>query len=198
MSSFRPKKRKNYQPRKFYKINHYITAPEIRLLDEHGKQIGVISLNQARQQAQENGLDLVEINGKAQPPVVKMISFSKFKYQESKKLKSEKKGIKGGTLKEVQMSPFIGENDYQIRVNRSRKFLTTGNKVKLSIKFQGRQLAHKEFGHDLVKRFIDDLQDYATPEGAAKFIGRRLLVTFTPAKKKVIDNNEKSKQETKN
>jgi translation initiation factor IF-3 len=193
LSSFRSKKRKNKQPRKFYKINHYITAPQVRLLDEQGKQIGVISINEARQQARENELDLVEINGKAQPPVVKMISFSKFRYQESKKLKAEKRGIKGGTLKEVQMSPFIGENDYQIRINRSKKFLTTGNKVKLSIKFQGRQVVHKEFGHDLAKRFTSDLQDHGTPEGEAKLIGKRLFMTFTPSKQKVKDSNEKTK-----
>lgn len=193
MSSFRSKRNKNRTKRKFYKINHYINAPTVRLLDETGKQIGVVDIGKARQQAQETGLDLVEINGKAQPPVIKLISFSKFKYQESKKQKLEKKGIKGGTLKEIQMSPFIGENDYQIRLNRSKKFLTTGNKIKLSIKFQGRQVIHKEFGHELVERYKNDLQDYANPEGSVKLVGKRLFMTFTPSKKKVITKNEKNK-----
>lgn len=193
MSSFRPKRNKNRTKRKFYKINHYISAPTIRLLDEYGKQIGVMDIAQARQQAQETGLDLVEINGKAQPPVIKIIDFSKFRYQEAKKLKSEKKGIKGGTLKEIQMSPFIGENDYQIRISRSKKFLTTGNKIKLSIKFQGRQVIHKEFGHKLVERFKNDIQDYAVPEGSPKLVGKRIFITFTPSKKKVLSKNEKTK-----
>jgi translation initiation factor IF-3 len=95
-----------------------------------------MSISEARNMSQESGLDLIEINGNAVPPVIKLISFSKFKYQEAKKLQSEKKGIKGGDLKEIQMSPNIGQNDYQVRVDKAKKFLATGNKIKLSIKFQ--------------------------------------------------------------
>lgn len=186
MSSFR----NQTQNRKFYKINQYINASEIRLLDELGKQIGVVPISEARSMAQETGLDLIEINGNAVPPVVKLISFSKFKYQEAKKIQSEKKGNKRGDLKEIQMSPFIGKNDYQVRVDKAKKFLTTGNKIKLSIKFQGRQMAHQQFGHDLATKFKSDLQDFATPEGDAKLIGRRLMITFTPSKKKIVKNEE--------
>ncbi len=186
MSSFRNQKTNQ----KFYKINQYITAPEVRLLDDHGKQIDVMPLSQARAMSQETGFDLVEVNGNAKPPVIKLISFSKFKYQESKKLQSEKKGIKGGDLKEIQMSPFIGQNDYQVRVDKAKKFLSTGNKIKLSIKFQGRQMAHQQFGHDLLNKFKSDLAEAATPESEAKLIGRRLMITFTPSKKKVTKNEE--------
>ncbi len=188
MSSFRNRKTNN----KFYKINQYITASEVRLLDEHGKQIGVVPISEARNMSQESGLDLIEINGKAIPPVIKLISFSKFKYQEAKKLQSEKKGIKGGELKEIQMTPFIGQNDYQIRIDRAKKFLATGNKIKLSIKFQGRQMAHQQFGHNLVTKFKSDLQDFATTEGEAKLIGKRLMITFTPSKKKATVTDEKN------
>ena len=118
MSSFRNKT----QNQKFYKINQYINATEVRLLDDQGKQIGVVNISEARRQSMETGLDLVEVNGKAVPPVVKLISFSKFKYQESKKLQAEKKGIKGGELKEIQMTPFIGQNDYQTRVDKAKRF----------------------------------------------------------------------------
>lgn len=189
MSSFKNKSTNH----KFYKINQYINASTIRLLDDQGKQIGVVDINEARRQSQETGLDLIEINGNAVPPVVKLISFSKFKYQEAKKLQSEKKGIKGGELKEIQMTPFIGQNDYQIRVDKAKKFLATGNKIKLSIKFQGRQMSHQEFGHNLVTKFKSDLQEVATAEGEAKLIGKRLMITFTPSKKKVITNNEETK-----
>jgi translation initiation factor IF-3 len=189
MSSFKNKS----QNHKFYKINQYITASTLRLLDEHGKQIGVMSLSEARTQSQETGLDLIEINGSAVPPVVKLISFSKFKYQESKKLQSEKKGVKGGELKEIQMTPFIGQNDYQMRVDKAKKFLATGNKIKLSIKFQGRQMNHQEFGRDLLTKFKTDLKDLATPESEARLIGKRLMVTFTPSKKKATTNNEETK-----
>ena len=189
MSSFRNKT----QNHKFYKINQYINAPTIRLLDDQGKQIGIVDLAEARKQSFETGLDLIEINGKAIPPVVKLISFSKFKYQEAKKLQSEKKGMKGGELKEIQMTPFIGQSDYQMRVDKAKKFFTTGNKIKLSIKFQGRQVAHQEFGTNLVEKFKTDLQDFATPEGTAKLMGKRLIITFTPLKKKAVTKNEETK-----
>ena len=168
---------------KFYKINRQITAPTIRLLDEDGKQINVVSLAEAFQLSVESGLDLVEVAGNANPPVVKLIEFSKFKYQEAKKAKAEKKGLKGGETKEVQMTPFIGQGDYDTRLKRSREFLSTGNKVKLSIKFQGRQIQKPEFGHQLVAKFQNDLAEIAAPEGEAKLIGKRLLITFSPVKK---------------
>ncbi|MFA6007681.1 MAG: translation initiation factor IF-3 [Candidatus Shapirobacteria bacterium] len=170
-------------PQKYYKINRQITAPTLRLLDEDGKQINVVSLAEAIQLSQESGLDLVEVASSAVPPVVKLIEYSKFKYQEAKKAKAEKKGIKGGETKEVQMTPFIGQGDYDTRIKKSREFLTTGNKVKLSIKFQGRQIQKPEFGYQLVDRFKNDLAEISAPEGTAKLIGKRLLITFTPVKK---------------
>lgn len=184
---------RNNTQRKFYKINQYINHPEMRLLDEEGKQIGVLTLAEARQKSFETGLDLIEINGNAKPPVVKLISFSKFKYQESKKSQAEKKGNKGGDIKELQMTPFIGENDYQTRLKRAQKFLSTGNKVKLSIKFLGRQIQRKEFGYDLASRFTSDLSEISSPESEAKLMGKRLFLTLTPVKKKVESkNNEKA------
>lgn len=167
-----------------YRINQYITAPTIRLLDEDGKQIGVVSIAEAREQSFRTGLDLVEVAPNAKPPVVKLIEFSKFRYQEAKKQKAEKKGIKGGEMKEIQMTPFIGQADYDTRLKRAKEFLTTGNKVKLSIKFQGRQIAHQEFGHNLINKFKIDLQELGSLEGEPKLIGKRLLVTLTPVKQK--------------
>jgi len=168
---------------KYYKINRQITAPTLRLLDEDGKQIDVLSLAEAIKMSQESGLDLVEISGSAKPPVVKLIEFSKFKYQEAKKAKAEKRGLKGGETKEIQMTPFIGQGDYETRIKKAKEFLTTGNKVKLSIKFQGRQIQKPEFGYQLVEKFKNDLAEFSTPEETAKLIGKRLLITFTPIKK---------------
>jgi translation initiation factor IF-3 len=182
------------QSKKFYKINQYISAPEVRLIDEEAKQIGVMPIADARQQALITGLDLVEIAPLAKPPVVKLIEFAKFKYQESKKLKAEKRGIKGGDTKEVQMTPFISDNDYDTGLKKSIRFLTTGNKVKLSIKFQGRQIQRKEFGYNLINRYIADLKDYGAPEGEAKLMGKRLLFTLSPNKKKPVKTtNEDTK-----
>ncbi len=176
--------RNQNQSRKFYKTNQYINAPEVRLIDENARQIGIMPLAQARQQSFDTGLDLVEIAPNAKPPVVKLISFSKFKYQESKKQKAEKKGMKGGETKEIQMSPFIGQVDYETRAKQAQKFLATGNKVKISIKFQGRQISHQEFGHQLIDRFLKDMADFGTPEGEAKLIGKRLIFGLTPSKTK--------------
>lgn len=157
-------------------------------MDEDGKQIGVMPIGEARQQAIDTGLDLVEVASKAVPPVVKLIEFNKFKYQESKKQKAEKKGNKGGELKEIQMTPFISVNDYDTMLKRAQKFLTTGNKVKLSIKFQGRQIQRQEFGRNLVDKFKSDLKDFGVPEGDAKLIGKRLMYTLTPIKKSKTKN----------
>jgi len=170
-------------PQKYYRINRQITAPNLRLLDEEGKQINVVTLAEAIQLSQESGLDLVEVASRAVPPVVKLIEYSKFKYQEAKKAKAEKKGMKGGETKEIQMTPFIGQGDYDTRIKKAKEFLATGNKVKLSIKFQGRQIQKPEFGHQLVERFKNDLAEFSAPEGTPKLIGKRLLITFTPIKK---------------
>ncbi len=166
-----------------YKINFQITAKEVRLLDEFAKQIGIVSIDDARQKARENGQDLVEIVSKANPPIVKMISFSKFKYQESKKDKQQRKGDKGGELKELQFSPFIGEADLGTRIKKAQGYLTDGNKVKISIKFQGRQITKVEFGHQLVDKIKVALAEYAQAEGEAKLLGKRLFLTLTPIKK---------------
>jgi len=182
---------KPFAPR--YRINQYITAPEIRLIDEDAKQIGVISRDEAFKLSRESGLDLIEIAPKAVPPVVKLIEFSKFKYQEAKKQKAEKQGIKGGETKEIQMTPFIGAGDYETRIKRASQFLSTGNKVKISIKFHGRQIQKPEFGHLLLSRFIKDLNDTTpvTPDTEAKLIGKRLLQTLSSPKGK--NKNEKTK-----
>lgn len=179
-----------------YKINFQISAPTVRLLADDGKQIGVVSLSEAKLQAQQTGLDLVEIGPNAQPPVVKLISFAKFKYQEAKKQKSEKKGMKGGELKELQMTPFIGQGDYETRLKRAESFLTTGNKVKLSIKFQGRQIQKKEFGFQLIDRFKADVKDLGQAEGDPKLVGKNLFLTITPLKKG--KKNENSAPQTTN
>jgi len=189
-------KYKRYK-RKFYKINQYITAPQVRLIDENSKQIGILSLYDAKQKSHQTGLDLVEIVGKAKPPVVKLIDFAKFKYQEAKKEKNNRKDSKSGELKEIHMKPFIGQSDYETLLKKAQKFLSTGNKVKLCVKFLGRQITKKEFGYKLAERFQKDLEDVSTPEGNTKLAGKRLFLTLTPTKK-INKPSEKEKQKTKN
>jgi translation initiation factor IF-3 len=168
----------------YYRINHNIKSSPIRLIDEDAKQIGIMSIQEALQKAHEESLDLVEIAPKAKPPVVKLIEFSKFKYQEAKKLKAEKKGQKGGELKEIQMSLTIGKNDYNVRVNRAQKFLSTGNKVKLSIKFQGRENINKQPGYDLIEKFKQDISEVGLPETEPRVVGKKIFIIFTFIKKK--------------
>lgn len=187
------------QVKKFYKINQYIDFPEVRLIDEDNHQIGVLTIAEAREKSHETGLDLVEINGKAKPPVIKLIDFAKFKYQESKKSQQEKKGAKGGDTKELQMTPFIGQVDFDTRVKKAIEFLTTGNKVKLSIKFQGRQIARQEFGHQLAQKFLAKINEVGSAEGDPKLIGKRLILSISPAKKKKEPtNNENSPPQNQN
>jgi translation initiation factor IF-3 len=167
----------------YYRINHNIKASTIRLIDDDAKQIGVMSLQEALQKAHEVDLDLVEIAPNAKPPVVKLIQFSKFKYQEAKKIKAERKGQKGGELKEVQLSLTIGKNDYDVRVNRAKKFLSTGNKVKLSIKFHGRENINKQPGYALVEKFKQAIAEVGIPETQPRVVGRKIFIIFTFIKK---------------
>ena len=126
---------------RYFKLNHQITAPEVRLIDEDGKLIGVVPIAEAQTQSAEAELDLVEIAPKALPPVVKMIDFAKFKYMEAKKEALAKKKTRETELKEVRFSPFIGEGDFDTRIKRAKEFLKRGDLVKVTVKFKGRQMA---------------------------------------------------------
>ncbi len=192
----RYQKRKRYTRTPYYRTNWAIRAQEVRLLDADNKQIGVLSIAEARQMAKEQELDLVEIVEKANPPVVKLIKFTKFKYLEKKKQKDKpKKG--GGELKEIRLTPFIGQSDLETRLKRMKKFLTAGHKVKVSIKFIGRQITKPEFGYKLVERFQTELEEIAILETKPKLIHKRMYATFSPTKTvKSKKQDEKVPQKT--
>lgn len=126
----------------------------MRLLSEDGKQIGVVTKLEALQKAQELGLDIVEIAPNAKPPVAKLIDFKKFKYQESKKERENKKSQKNVGVKEIRLRPFIGEHDFETRKNKADEFLKNGNQVKVVVFFRGREITRKEFGFSVMKRFV--------------------------------------------
>ena len=140
-----------------WRINQEIRAPRVRVLDEKGKQIGILSVAEALEKARQTDCDIVEIAPQAKPPVVKLIEFGKFRYQEEKKLKKEKKGAKPSDLKEIRFSPFIGEADYKTRFIRVKEFLEDGHKVRAVVKFKGRQMGSKQFGYNLLGKLVDDL-----------------------------------------
>lgn len=177
---------------KFYRINQYIQATQVRVIGEDGKQIGVMPIFNAIQEAKKLGVDLVEIAPKAQPPVCKIIDFKKFKYQEAKREKESKKGQKGGNLKEVRLSPFIAKNDLEFRLKRVKEFLTEGNKVRLTVRFTGRQLAHKEFGQQVMERAIQGLGGITEPETKPKWLGKDFFVILTPDKGKKNETKDEN------
>lgn len=180
---------------KFYRLNLHIQAREVRVIDEKGKQTGVMSLNEALKQAQEKGLDLVEVAPQAQPPVCKIIDFKKFKYLESKKEQEEKKKSKSINLKEIRLTPFMAEADFSFRIHRAEKFLKSGDRVKLAVFFKGRAITKKEFGYEILRKAVERLGSLSKADADPKFIGRRLEVTLSPAKggkdgKKEKDENK--------
>ncbi|MGD8744301.1 MAG: translation initiation factor IF-3 [Candidatus Woesebacteria bacterium] len=176
------RKRRSSPGNKHWRINHEIHAPKVRVIDEKGKQVGVHSLQDAMNKARDAKLDLVEIAAKAKPPVVKIIDFGKFKYQQEKKIKKRKKKTKSPELKEIRFSPFIGEADYQTRLKRVKEFLKEGNKVRAVVKFKGRQMGSKKFGYQLLEKLTDQLGDNINVDMEPKFFGRHLAMVISPVK----------------
>ncbi|MBI2066017.1 translation initiation factor IF-3 [Candidatus Woesebacteria bacterium] len=167
----------------YYRINEAIRAPQVRVIGSDGKQLGVLSREEALAKAKKANLALIEIAPNATPPVAKIIDPGKFKYQEEKKLKNQKKA-RGGELKEIRFSPFIAENDYQIRLGRVKEFLGERNKVRLVVVFKGRQMGSKPFGYNLLKRIVNELAETISVDMEPKFLGRQLIMVVSPVGKK--------------
>lgn len=165
---------------KYYRLNQNITAPQVRVIDESGKQIGILSREQALQEAVSREVDLVEVAPQAKPSVCRLIDFKKFKYLESKKAKQEKRAKV--EVKEIRLGPFISENDLQVRLRKARDFLKDGDRVRAVVKFTGRQMAHTEFGQKLIERFMGELADISKVEREPRFEGRLLVAGLTPTK----------------
>lgn len=169
---------------KFYRINQRIIAPQIRALDAQGQQIGVLTLSEALNLAHAQGLDLVEIAPMAKPPVAKIINFKKFLYQQEKKKKEEKRKAKISQTKEVRLGPFMSENDLQVMIRRGREFLEDGDKLKLVVKFKGRQITRTEFGHQVIRRVIEALSNISKVDRDPRLEGRQIIAVLSPEKGK--------------
>lgn len=168
---------------KQYKFNSAITVPQVRLISEDGKQVGIVSRDEALDYALGQGADLVLIGEAAVPPVAKIINFKKFLYQEQKKAAEARKGQRGTGTKEIRVGgPFAAPADVAARIKRTGEYLNEGFNVKISIKFSGRQLAHPEFGHKIINQFKEELKVKGKNEKEARFEGRQLVVTFSPTK----------------
>jgi translation initiation factor IF-3 len=181
-------------PKRYYRVNHNIQAREVRVVDETGGQLGVMPLNEALFMANQKGIDLVEVAETAKPPVCKLIDFKKFLYQESKKASAGRKKGKGSMdQKEIRLTPFMGDKDYQDRIRKAKEFLADGHRVKLVVKFFGRQLTRKEFGYKQLEKAILGLAEIAKVEAEPKFQGKLLFMTLKPlGTSKTKENEDKT------
>ncbi|AGA65453.1 translation initiation factor IF-3 [Brachyspira pilosicoli] len=181
------------------RINQFITAPEVRVVHDEKGSLGIMSIKDALALAKEEGSDLVEIVPTAEPPVCKIINYGKYKFDIQKKSKEAKKKQKSVQLKEIKMRPQISIHDYNFKMKHIREFLDEGNKVKITIMFRGREMAHTEFGYDLINKIIQDLENEASTEKPAKLEGKNLSAVLNPMKMKKTsssDAEESSKKET--
>ncbi len=165
------------------RINGEITAPEVRLIGIKGEPIGVVSLAQANAMAEELEIDLVEIAPTAQPPVARLMDFGKFKYSEAKKKHEAKLKQKQIQVKEVKFRPGTDDGDYQIKLRNLTRFLTEGDKTKITLRFRGREMAHQEFGFKLLERVKADLEPFGVVEQFPKMEGRQMVMVMSPKKK---------------
>jgi translation initiation factor IF-3 len=162
------------------RANNLIDCKEIRLVDENGEMIGIVSLTEGKNKALLASLDLVEISPNAVPPVCKIMDFGKFKYEAKKKIQNAKKNQKTTTTKEIKLRPNIGDHDLNIKVKSIQKFVEHGDKVKISVKFRGREITHQELGMNLLQKIITQTEIYCKVEVEPKFEGKQLFMMLVP------------------
>lgn len=178
----------------FFRTNERIGSPTLRVLDTEGKQIGVLTKQEALLKAREQELDLVEIAPNAKPPVAKIIDYNKFLYQLEKKKREEKRKAKVSETKEIRLGPFMNDHDLNFMVKRAREFLEDGDKVRLVVKFKGRQITHPEFGRGIMDKAISLLADLSKIERDPHFEGKQLIAIIVPERKK--SHGEEKNQES--
>lgn len=161
-------------------INDGIRAREVRVIGDKGEQIGVKSLQDALTIAESFELDLVLVSPNAQPPVARIMDYGKYRYELQKKEKEQRKNQRTFSLKEIRLSPSIEDHDYQTKLRQAVKFLEKGDKVKVSIRFRGRAITHKDLGQDVIEDFIEDTQDVSQVEVKPKMEGRSMFAILAP------------------
>ena len=174
--NFSYRSKKNSGPR----TNEHITASEVRVISSTGKQLGIISIREALNHAEDEGFDLVEVSPEAKPPVCKIIDYGKLKYKEQKSKKEAKKKQKTIEVKEIKIRPGIDTHDYQVKIKALSKFIGGGNKVKVSMRFRGREMEHQNIGIDLLKKLTDEVSEYAKVEVPPKSEGKQIMMILVP------------------
>ena len=162
------------------RINEEIRVREVHLIDKDGTNKGTVAIADALAAAQEAGLDLVEISPNAAPPIVKILDYGKYKYQEQKKAAEARKKQKVVEIKEIKMRPSIDDHDYDVKMRAMRRFFEEGDKVKITCRFRGREMAHQELGAQLLARIREDCTSFAKVEQDAKFEGRQMVMVLAP------------------
>lgn len=164
------------------RINEQIRVAEVRLIGPEGEQIGVVSIDEAMSQAENAGLDLVEISPQAEPPVCKVMDYGKFKYEQQKKANEARKKQKTIDVKEVKLRPTIEMHDYNVKLKNAIRFLEKGDKVKVTLRFRGREMAHQDLAKEVVERFRNDVGDLAKVELEPKMEGRQMIMVLSSTK----------------
>jgi len=174
----RPYQRRNVDPFAAIRRNHRIKVPQVRVISPEGKQLGILDTAKAVNLALENGLDLVEVAPNATPPVCRIMDFGKYVYEEQKK-HSHAKAV-ASKIKEIEFTARIEQHDYETKLRHAEEFLDHGNKVKMRLKFRGREMAHTELGFGVMTRAVADLANMGHPDAEPKLIGRNIHVMLTP------------------
>lgn len=164
----------------FVRVNGKIRAREVRVIGDERKELGIFSLHDAIKMAQSQGVDLVEIAPNATPPVCRLVDYGKFRYEQAKKDKESKKHQHANKLKEIQLSAAIDPHDFEVKLNHAIDFLCEDIKVKVALKFRGREMMHQEFGFKIVNKFLEEVAPYGHPDAPPKLIGKGLTVMLSP------------------
>ena len=163
-----------------FRVNNRIRAPQVRLIDEEGGQLGIVSLREALTLAEQRGLNLMEVAPNAVPPVCRIVDYGKFRYEQTKKDREARKNQKQAELKEVRLKPKTDDHDLEVKSKQARKFLLAGDKVKFTVRFRGREIFHPDIGREMLEQMAEDLRDVATVEQKPLMEGRALSLLLAP------------------
>lgn len=164
------------------RVNEKISSPKVRLVDEKGEMVGVISQKEALERAYKVGLDLVEVSPNADPPVCKILDYGKYKFEEQKRRAEIRKKQKIIEIKEIQLRPGIDTHDFEVKMRSARKFIEEGDKLKITLRFRGRELSHQQLGMEVLNKVKETLQDVAKVEHHPKLEGKRMIMVMGPVK----------------
>ena len=186
---------RNNSAASFIRVNGKIRAREVRVIGAEGGQLGVYPLNEAINLARQQGVDLVEISPNAVPPVCRLVDFGKFRYEQAKKEKESRKHQHASTVKEVQLSPRIDPHDLGIKTQHAIDFLCEDMKVKVALKFRGREMAHTEVGFEVIKQFIENITPFGHPDFQPKLIGKAINLMISPLPRNKRAKNPRGEDE---